>query len=144
VRPTFRRHLCLLVLSCSGLLTGCSYFGYYKYERPVWAPPTQSAQVSFPDSHDGAIQLTGDMLKALEVAMSDFLPPGTNPEKEKDPVIQCLSRRETYRATVQQVSDNLFFVSFFADLSHCAPGAIVLDAGADYAVDGQGRILARR
>jgi hypothetical protein len=44
---------------------------------------------------------------------------------------------------VKQLSDELFFVSFFADLSQCAPGAIVLDAGADYAVDGRGRILAR-
>src|SRR4051794_32962936 len=57
------------MLCCSGLLMGCSYFGYYKYERPVWASPAEAAKVAFPDSHEGAVQLTGAMLKALEVAM---------------------------------------------------------------------------
>jgi hypothetical protein len=71
------------MLCCSGLLLGCSYFEYYKYERPVWAPPAEAAKVAFPDSHEGAVQLTGAMLKALEVAMNDFLPPGTNPEGKK-------------------------------------------------------------
>ncbi len=134
----------LFVLCCSGMLNGCAYLGYYKYPKPVWAPSTEAAKVEFPASHEGSVQLTGAMLKAIDVAMHDFLPPGTNPESEKDPVLRCLAQRETYRTTVKQVSDNLFFVSFFADLSQCAPGALVVDAGADYLINGQWRILRRR
>ncbi len=126
------------------MLTGCGYFGYYKYPKSVWASPAEVSKVDFPDSHEGAVQLTGAMLKAIDVAMNDFLPPGTNPEREKDPVLRCLEQRETYHATVKQVREDLFFVSFFADLSQCAPGALVLDAGADYLIDGRWRILGRR
>lgn len=134
----------LFVICCAGMLTGCAYFGYYKYPKPVWAPATESAKVEFPASHEGSVQLTGAMMKAIAVAMNDFLPQGTNPEREKDPVLRCLAQRETYQITVKQVSDNLFYVSFFADLSQCAPGAVVVDAGADYLIDGQWRILGRR
>src|SRR4051794_27077807 len=116
-----------LVLCCSGMLTGCAYFGYYKSPKPVWASTAEAAKVEFPTSHEGSVQLTGAMLKAVDVAMNDFLPPGTGPEQEKDPVLRCLAQRETYHTTVKQVSDNLFFVSFFADLSQCAPSAIVVD-----------------
>lgn len=57
---------------------------------------------------------------------------------------QCLARWETHQTAVTNANDNLFFVLLSPDLSRCAPGFIVPDAGAEYAIDGQGRILGRR
>lgn len=136
----------LFVFLCSSLLTtGCSYFGYYKHEPAVWASPEESARVKFPDSLEGGTRFSGPMLKALEVAMNDFIPPGTKPEAQPTPEARCLARRETYETLVVKASDDLFLVSFFPDFSRCeTTGLIILDAGADYAIDGQGRILAKR
>jgi hypothetical protein len=132
-----------LVLCCSGVLTGCSLLGLYRLEKPQWAPPEEAAAVQFPNSMEGGVRLTGPMMRALKVAMNDYLPPGTRPEDQKTPEARCLARWDTINTTVQQASDDLFFVRFSPDLSRCAPGFIVLDAGAVYAIDGQGRILAR-
>ncbi|MCY1073624.1 hypothetical protein [Archangium lansingense] len=44
----------------------------------------------------------------------------------------------------QPNDNNIFFVRFTPDLSRCAPGAIITDGGAEYAVDAEGRILARQ
>jgi hypothetical protein len=108
-------------------------------------PPEQDAGIEFPNSWEGGVQLSGPMMRALEVAMNDFLPPWTRPEDQKTPEDRCLARRETYRTMVKQAQEDLFFVSFFPDFSRCdPPGLMVLDAGADYAIDGQGRILAKR
>ena len=88
------------------------------------------------------MRLTGAQLKALQVAMDDYRPPGIRPEKLQPPD-SCLARWEYIQTTVLQVSDTLFFVDFTPDLRGCGPGYLVLDAGATYAVDGQGRILGR-
>lgn len=140
------RHFSLLLLSCSGALTGCAflgYYGYYKHEKPVWAPPEEAAQVAFPNSLDGGVSLSGPMLAALNVAMKDFRPPGarvmTTDHDER--LSQCLSRWDTFDTSVLKADDNLFFVRFFPDLSRCGINDIILDAGAVYAIDGQGRIL---
>ena len=47
------------------------------------------------------------------------------------------------RDLVALARENLFYVLFTPDLRQCGPGFVVLDAGALYAIDGQGRILAR-
>jgi hypothetical protein len=131
-----------VILCCSGLLTGCSYFGYYKHPKAEWASPQETAAVKFPDSMEKGVRLTGPMMAALKVAMDEYRPPGVNLEKLSPPD-KCLAQWEYIQTTVLQVSEDLFFIDFSPDLRKCGPGFIVLDAGATYAVDGKGRILAR-
>jgi hypothetical protein len=131
------------VLCGSLLLTGCSFLGYYKHKKADWALPEDAATIEFPNSLEKGVHLTGPMMAALKVAMDDYLPPWTAPEKETTPEGRCLSRWDTMNTTVFQANENLFFVRILPDLTKCAPGFIVLDAGAVYAIDGKGRILAR-
>lgn len=139
------RSLLPSILCCSFALTGCSYFGYRKYPKAEWASPELSAKVKFPDSYESGVQLTGPMVTALDVAMNDFLPPGTESHDTKDPVARCLALRQTFRVSVWQPQDNdIVFIRFTPDLSNCAPGALITDGGAEYAIDGAGRILARQ
>jgi hypothetical protein len=126
------------------MLTGCSLFGYYKYEKPTWAPPEEGAKVQFLNSLEGGVQLTGPMMAALKVAMDDYLPSNIRPGDQRYLPGQCLAQWRYINITVFQASDDLFFVLFIPDLSKCGPGFIDLDAGAEYAVDGKGRILARQ
>jgi hypothetical protein len=137
-----RSFIPLTLLCCSGFLSGCSYFGYYKYRKAEWAPPQEAAAVKFPDSMEKGVRLTGPMMAALKVAMDDYRPPGIN-SKALTPPDGCLASWEYINTTVLQVDDNLFFVEFSPDLRNCGPGFIMLDAGATYAIDGRGRILAR-
>jgi hypothetical protein len=81
------------------------------------------------------------MMAALKVAMDDYRPPSINPDALKLPEDRCLARWENINTTVLQANENLFFIRFSPDLSKCAPGSIMLDVGAVYAIDGQGRIL---
>ncbi len=133
-----------ILLGCSSAMLGCSYFGYYKYERPQRAPPEGSAKVQFPNALEGGAQLTGPMMLALKVAMADFRPPWIKPEKQQYPEDKCLADWRYIHTTVVQAEENLFYVLFTPDLRQCGPGFVVLDAGALYAIDGQGRILARQ
>lgn len=132
-----------VVLCGALLLQGCAFLGIYRYKKAVWAPPEEADTVRFPDSMEKGVHLTGPMMAALKVAMDDYLPPWTNPEKEKTPEGRCLSRWDVMDTTVMQAGENLFFVRIIPDFTKCAPGVIVLDAGAVYAIDGQGRILDR-
>ncbi|ATB31660.1 hypothetical protein MEBOL_005123 [Melittangium boletus DSM 14713] len=56
-------------------------------------------------------------------------------------IAQCLSRWDTFDMSILQAGEDLFFVSFLPHLSRCGIDAIVMDAGATYAIDGKGRIL---
>lgn len=76
--------------------------------------------------------------------MNEFLPPGAKAKADDEKVARCLSRRENFDTSVMRVSEDLFFVAFSADLSRCGINEILPDAGAVYAVDGRGRILARQ
>jgi len=76
------------------------------------------------------------------VAMDEFMPPGTRVKADDERLARCLSKWETYDISVLKADDGIFFVRFFPKISRCGLGAIVLDAGAVYAVDGRGRILA--
>jgi hypothetical protein len=134
----------LPLLCCASLLAGCSVFGYSKWEKPVWAPPEEGARIQFPESMDAGTRLTGPMMVALKAAMDDYLPPSIKPEDQKYLAGQCLAQWKYIHTTVLQASEDLFFVLFIPDLSHCGPGFIELDAGAEYAVDGKGRILSRQ
>jgi hypothetical protein len=139
MRRLFSCIVCLLLSP----LTGCSLFGYRIHKEPRRAPPEEAARIRFPDSFEGSTPLSGTAARALAVAMNDFIPPGTRPEDEEDQVARCLSQWETFTLSVVQAQDDLFFVRFSPErLPECAPGRLVLDAGAVYAIDGQGRILA--
>jgi hypothetical protein len=130
-----------LLLFCSAVLPGCSYFGYYKYEKAIRAPAPLN-EIRFPDSYEGGIHTDGRMTRALAVAMNDFLPPGAKFKGDNQRAAWCLSRWETYDIYIQRVSDDLFFINFMPTLARCGlDDSIFLDAGAEYAVDGQGRIL---
>jgi hypothetical protein len=134
-----------VVPCCLMTLTGCSLLRYGFYKKSEWAPPEVAAKVRFPDSYEKGFHLEGPSVVALEAALNDFLPPGTAPRKGDDLVARCLSLRETFHVSIWQPNDNnIFFVRFTPDLSRCAPGAIITDGGAEYAVDGAGRILARQ
>jgi len=140
------KRLPLLIL-CMSLTPGCSllgHFGYYKHRKPEVVPPEAAAGIKFPDTYEEGVRLDGAMMKALSVAMNDYLPPHVRAEEQQGPEFQCLARWENYRTVVMRARDDLFFVLFSPDLSTCAPGFAVPDAGAEYAIDGQGRILARR
>ena len=117
-------------------------FGYYKYEKAERATPGQGNEIQFPNSLEAGTRLPGPMMAALKVAMDEYRPPTLNPQSLKTPSDLCLARWENINTTVLQASDNLFFVRFSPDLRTCAPGVIVLDAGAVYAIDKQGRVLA--
>lgn len=129
---------------CCWLLTGCSllsHFGYYKHSKAERAPPEEAEKVRFPDSFEPGVRLDGPKMRALRIAMDDFLPPGAKVRADNKRIAECLSRWETYDTAVLQVSEELYFVSFLPLLSRCDIDAIVLDAGATYAIDGRGRIL---
>lgn len=132
------------LLCCASMLTGCSFFGYYKHEKPTWAQPEEGAKIQFLNSLEGGTRLTGPMMAALKVAMDDYLPPSVRAEDQKYPAGKCLAQWKYINVTVFQASDDLFFVLFIPDLSNCGPGFIELDAGVEYAVDGKGRILAKQ
>ena len=66
-------------------------------------------------------------------------------DKDDEQVARCLSRWDTYDTTVLKASDDLFFIQFTPSLARCGVNEshhVILDAGASYAIDGKGRILA--
>jgi hypothetical protein len=136
----------LLGLLAGTVLSGCSLLGYYKLEKAERAPPAEAAQVRFPDSLEGGTELNGPAVAALEVAMKDFLPPGRKVHWSDGykPLEDCLSRRDTYDTLVVPYGDGLFYVSFSPVIERCGLKTAILDGGAEYVVDGRGRILAVR
>ncbi len=135
----------LLIACCASFLSGCSFFGYHQRQEPVWAPPEEAERVVFPNSYEGATQLDGPSMAALEVARSAFMPPGSKAQAPDERMARCLLRRDVYDVSVLKVNDNLFFVSFSPEFSRCGletKDLLIFDAGATYAIDGQGRVLA--
>lgn len=135
----------LFALICgAALLSGCSLLGYYKPRKAERAPPEESSKVTFPDSMEQGVHLDGPAMVALEVAMNTFLPPERKPDARDEPLARCLARRDTYDASVLKENNDLYFVSFLPRLSRCGIEleTPLMDAGAVYAIDARGRILA--
>ncbi|MCP3139991.1 hypothetical protein [Pyxidicoccus xibeiensis] len=132
-----------MVVLLGSTMGGCSLFGYYKVEKAERLPSSESEKVPLPESFEGAIDLKGPAVAALDVAMKDFLPPGRKVQWTDgyQPLEECLSRRETYDALVLPYGDGLFYVSFSPDIERCGLKTAILDGGAEYVVDGRGRIL---
>ncbi len=141
-RFTLKIGLPLFVLTQSGCASVMGQFGYYKHPPAPRAAPDEAERVQFPDSLQEGVQLSGPMMSALKVAMEEYRPPSLQLKTLDTPEDRCLARWEHIRSTVQQANDNLFFVRFTPDIRDCAPGVILLDGGATYAVDRQGRVLA--
>ncbi|WP_434385130.1 hypothetical protein [Melittangium boletus] len=142
---TFKTSLGLMLLA--GMASGCSWLGFYRFEKPEHAPPEEAAAVRFPDSMEEGTRLSGPTLAALRIALDDFLPPGSAFSTE-DPdrrVAACLSRPSTYDTRVYtREAEAVVFVAFVPDLKRCGLTEELLDAGAVYAIDSRGRILDRR
>ncbi|WP_434388118.1 hypothetical protein [Melittangium boletus] len=81
-------------------------------------------------------------MAAVKVAMDAFMLPGSRVKGDNEQLAECLSRWETYDASVLQPKEDLFFVRFFPMIERCGLDVMVLDAGAVYAVDAKGRIVA--
>ena len=99
--------------------------------------------MKFPDSFEKGSHLDGSRLSAVKVAMDEFLPPGRKLTGDNPQLASCLSHWETYEVSVLQSPEGLFFVRFSPVISRCGLDVTVLDAGAVYAVDARGRILAQ-
>ncbi|WP_224372813.1 hypothetical protein [Hyalangium versicolor] len=133
----------LVLLLCS-LLPGCALFR--RPPRPVHAPPEEAAQVQFPlglPEQERQI-IRGNILRAVQLAMDDFLPWDTRPHEGASPLELCLYRREAYDAITAPGPEGIIFVSIVPSPHECDFGsAPVLDLGATYAIDVRGwRILA--
>ncbi|MFL5348381.1 MAG: hypothetical protein ACJ8AT_26595 [Hyalangium sp.] len=125
------------VLLCCLTLPGCVLLRHYP--RPVHAPPEEAAKVEMPrfdPPAEGRQVITGPMLKAIQLAMDDFLPWDIQPHKDASPREVCLYQRESYDATAAPGPEGIMFVRFTVRDGVCdMNGPPILDMGATYAVD---------
>ncbi|MBU8897334.1 hypothetical protein KRR26_17090 [Corallococcus sp. M34] len=126
----------LLALACV-LLPACALFR--PYPKPAWAPASEAAQVQFPrfdPPEKGRRTLEGPMLRAIQLALDDFLPWDVQPHAGATAREQCLYRRDSFDTTAAPGPDGVMFVRFTVRDGVCdAHGPPILDMGATYAVD---------
>jgi hypothetical protein len=125
-----------LLLTC----TGC----FHIHRKPQIAPEQVAAKIEFPQwSQDATTTLTGPQLKALQIALDDFRPIGTEPSKTADALTSCLLKLETYDAWVRG-GEGMTFIHFTPkEDERCGFQPTLMDAGASYAVSDDGIILKR-
>jgi hypothetical protein len=87
------------------------------------------------DVDGGVVELTGAILRAIDVAAADFLGP-------QDANTPCVDRRESHQYRVIQ-RQGLIFIRIDEDPRACGLSVPGLDSGARYAVGEDGRILRR-
>jgi hypothetical protein len=80
-------------------------------------------------------EIDGTLLRAISVAASDFIPPGTRN-------LPCRDRQEAQFYRVLRQGD-VIFVHIYENLEHCGHSYPALDSDAQYAVSTDGRILRR-
>ncbi len=112
---------------------------------PPSTPVQEDPSITFPQFFDKealtvgtegkSYELDGEMLRALTIAINDFLPS----ESHETP---CWRRREAqlYRVIRQQ---NIIFIYIHENHVHCGRAYPALDSGAKYAISSDGRILRR-
>ncbi|WP_434391543.1 hypothetical protein [Melittangium boletus] len=127
-------------LLCAFILTGCNYRLHIQ-KKAEWAAPEEMENVKPPSSVEGSISLDGQSLKAIEIAMDEFLPPGAKASSHDEKLARCLSSRENYDVSVFKSDEGIFFVAIAANLDRCGITDSVVDAGATYGIDAQGRIV---
>jgi hypothetical protein len=123
------------------LLAGCMRAQATK--PPDWegdrsiAFPSFHAETAVPVGADTrAYVLNGGLLRALQVAMDDFLPPVARDAST------CWKTPEAYRLRVIR-QDDIFFVLIHENPDACGTQFIGVDTGARYAVGLDGEILRR-
>jgi hypothetical protein len=128
--------LLVLLLAC----TGC----FHIHRKPQLASDQVAATIQFPEwSEDKTTALTGPQLKALQTAMDDFKPPGSEVSKKDDAWTRCLSKLENYDAWVRS-GERMTFIHFTPkEDERCGLQPSLMDSGASYAVSDDGIILKR-
>ncbi len=130
-----------LALGATALaFTGCIHI---HRDAPV-APPDVAARIQFPGwGKDETTTVEGPLLKALQIAMDDFRPPGKEPSKSADALTQCLQRLENYDAWLRR-GEGMTFIHFTPkEDERCGLEPLLMDAGASYAIGDDGVILKR-
>ncbi|AGC44933.1 hypothetical protein MYSTI_03627 [Myxococcus stipitatus DSM 14675] len=139
LNPLIGKRILALLL----VLPGCSLF--QRPPRPVHAPPEESAKVEIPlaMSAEGRQVIRGAMVRAIQLAMDDFLPWDHKLPGDATPLQQCLSRRDAYDVAAVPGPKGVMFVTLIPNPDVCdVGGPPILDVGATYAIDVVGwRIL---
>ncbi|WP_147446981.1 hypothetical protein [Corallococcus sp. CA054B] len=127
------------VLPAALLLAGCLRS---TPTRDAW---TNDASIEFPQffeqtaveaGADGrTVELSGSVLRALDIAAADFLGP-------QDANTPCVDRRESHRYRVIQ-RQGVIFIRIDEDPRACGLNVPALHSGAQYAVGSDGRLLRR-
>nr|WP_163784347.1 hypothetical protein [Myxococcus vastator] len=132
----------LLSLLC--ILPACALF--QKPPRPVHAPSEEAAAVEIPLAFptEGRQVINGATLRAIQLAMEDYLPWDRKLPRDATPLYECLNRRESYMVAAAPASPGVVLVSIIPNPDACdIATAPTLEGGATYAVDVNGwRILA--
>ncbi|WP_224361097.1 hypothetical protein [Hyalangium versicolor] len=125
------------------VLTSCALLK--KPPRPVYAPEEEAAKVEFPlAASEDAVALDGVTLRAINLALEDFLPWDREPPRGTPPGDVCFYQRDSYDFMAWRGKEGVVFVSIYLRPETCdhSPSPL-LDVGARYAIDTQGwRILA--
>ncbi|WP_338866785.1 hypothetical protein [Myxococcus stipitatus] len=124
-------------------LPACTLFK--RPPRPVHASREESARVEIPLAmpDKGHQVIGGAMVRAIQLAMDDYLPWDRTLPDDAPPLYQCLSRREAYDVAAAPGPEGVMFVSIIPNPEICdVGGPPILDVGATYAIDVVGwRIL---
>jgi hypothetical protein len=127
-----------LLLLCAWL-PGCALFPFLQRPpRPVHAPPSEAASVTFPPElpAEGRQVLSGPMVVAIQLAMEDFLPWDVKPHAGATPREICLYKRDSYDVIAAPASAGLIYVNIYPRPGACEMGGPpVLDMSATYAID---------
>lgn len=108
------------------------------------APPEVAASIQFPEwSKETTTTLEGPELKALQIAMDDFRPPGKQPPGDAEALTRCLQRIENYDVWLRR-GEKMTFVHFTPqEEKRCGLEPLPMDVGASYAIGDDGMILKR-
>ncbi|MFY2558926.1 hypothetical protein ACN469_14955 [Corallococcus terminator] len=133
-----RLTLCVLALT----MGGCQ-LSRARPQAPL-APPEVADSIQFPSwTKDASIIVEGHQLKALHIALEDYLHPGTPPPKDADAMTRCLLAPDTYDAWLVR-GERMTFVHFTPnEAERCGLKPEVMDPGASYAISDDGVILKR-
>ncbi|WP_163989835.1 hypothetical protein [Pyxidicoccus caerfyrddinensis] len=125
------------------ILPACALF--QRPPRPVHAPPEEAAAVEFPLALplEGRQIIAGTTLRAIQLAMEDYLPWDRKLPAGATPLQECLSRRESYDVATAPGPEGVMYVSLIPNAEACdIGGPPILDVGASYVIDVRGwRIL---
>jgi hypothetical protein len=129
------------------LLTAAMLWGCMRNPAPALAPvPLEGEEaIVFPRFSGPAVEVAsqpgipyevdGATLRALSIALSDFLPSDSSAQP-------CWSRPESYRYRVIR-QENIIYIRIHASPSSCEGKVLMLDSGVRYAISTEGRILRR-